>query len=327
MEGQGPRDLLRHFDDLEAPRLERTRLHRLEEILAITILAVICGAEGWVQVEQCGQAKHDWLKTFLDLPHGIPSHDTFGRGFARIDPEAFERCFFHWGQGLIEASGAGALPIDGKTLRRSFDGAAGKAALHMVSVWASKAELALAQRATDQKSHEITAMPRVLDLSTLHGAVVTIEAMGCQRGIARKIVDEGGDDILAVKDNQPELHEQLKLLFDDARQNGFEKMGYDFHETTEKGHGRMETRRVWVTRQLDWPGQRDEWPGLRSAVCVESRRRLLDAATTPRASPAPSAATGTWRTSCTGRWRSTSPRTRAGSARATATRTWPASAG
>ena len=134
MEGQGPRDLLRHFDDLEAPRLERTRLHRLEEILAITILAVICCAEGWVQVEQCGQAKHDWLKTFLDLPHGIPSHDTFGRGFVRIDPEAFERCFFHWGQGLIEASGAGALPIDGTTLRRSFDGAAGKAALHMVSV-------------------------------------------------------------------------------------------------------------------------------------------------------------------------------------------------
>ena len=281
MERQGPRDLLRHFDELEDPRMDRTRLHRLDDMIAIAILAVICGAEGWVDVEQFGKAKHDWLKTFLHLPNGIPSHDTFGRVFAAIDPDAFERCFYRWVQGLIEASGAGALHIDGKTLRRSFDGAANKAALHMVSVWASNAELALAQCATDQKSNEITAIPHLLDLITLHGAVVTIDAMGCQREIASKIVDEGGDYILAVKANQPELHEDLKLLFDEAKKNNFQHMGYDFYETTEKGHGRIETRRVWVTREIDWLRQRGEWANLRGAVCVESQRQVLDAAGGP----------------------------------------------
>ena len=281
MERQGPRDLLRHFDDLEDPRMDRTRLHRLDDIIAIAILAVICGAEGWVDVEEFGKAKYDWLKTFLALPSGIPSHDTFGRVFAAIDPEAFEQCFYNWVQGLIDVSGAGALHIDGKTLRRSFDGAAHKAALHMVSVWASKAELALGQIATDQKSNEITAIPRLLELITLHGAVVTIDAMGCQRDIAEKIVKGGGDYILAVKDNQPELHEDLKLLFDEAKTNNFEHMGYDVHETTEKNHGRIETRRVWVTREVDWLRQRGEWKNLRSAVCVESQREVLDPAGGP----------------------------------------------
>lgn len=281
MERQGPRDLLRHFDELEDPRMDRTRLHRLDDIIAIAILAVTCGADGWVDVELFGQSKYDWLKTFLHLPNGIPSHDTFGRVFAKIDPEAFEQCFHNWVQGLVEASDVGALHIDGKTLRRSFDGAGKKAALHMVSMWASKSELALGQIATDQKSNEITAMPRLLELITLHGAVVTIDAMGCQRDIAEKIVKEGGDYILAVKDNQPELHDDLKLLFAEAKQNNFEHMGYDFYETTEKDHGRIEIRRVWVTREVDWLRQRGEWAGLRSAVCVESQREVLDPAGGP----------------------------------------------
>jgi predicted transposase YbfD/YdcC len=278
MERHEPRDLLRHFDELEDPRMDRTRLHRLDDMLAVAILAVICGAEGWTDVEEFGKSKLDWLKTFLHLPRGIPSHDTFGRVFAKLDPEGFERCFLAWVQGLIDVTGERGLHIDGKTLRHSFDAAGSRAAIHMVSVWASKAQLVMAQRATDDKSNEITAIPKLLELISLHGAVVTIDAMGCQKAIAAKIVEGGGDYILAVKDNQPTLHEELKLLFDDAMARQFDHMGYDDHEQVDKGHGRVETRRVWVTRDVQWLRERGEWSGLRSTVCVEREREMLDPA-------------------------------------------------
>jgi predicted transposase YbfD/YdcC len=281
MDADAPRDLFGCFDDLQDPRVERTRHHRLDDILAIAIMAVICGAEGWTDVAAFGKAKFVWLKTFLHLPHGIPSHDTFGRVFAALDPDAFERCFLKWVQGLIKVSGAGALHIDGKTLRRSFDHASKHAALHMVSVWASKAQLTLAQLTTDNKSNEITTIPKLLDLITLHGAVITIDAMGCQTAIAQKILEGGGHYILAVKDNQPTLHEEIKLLFDEAIAAKFEHMGYDFHETVEKDHGRIETRRVWVTREVDWLRQRGQWPGLRGVICVEAVRQVLDPAGGP----------------------------------------------
>lgn len=281
MDAHSPRGLFACFDRLPDPRMERTRLHRLDDMLAIAIIAVVCGAEGRTDVEDFGHARHDWLKTFLHLPHGIPSHDTFGRVFARLAPDAFERCFVQWVQGLIRVSGAKALHIDGKTLRRSFDRASARAAIHMVSVWVSKADMALGQIATDAKSNEITAIPKLLDLIALHGAVVTIDAMGCQRDIADKIVGGGGDYILAVKDNQPTLHEEVKLLFDDAIANDFEGMGYDFAERTDAGHGRVETRRVWVTRDIDWLRDRGQWTGLRGAVCVESARQVLDASGGP----------------------------------------------
>jgi len=279
MAADAPRDLFGCFDDLPDPRIERTRLHRLDDMIAIAILAVICGAEGWTDVADFGNDKSDWLKTFLHLPHGIPSHDTFGRVFAKLDPEAFERCFLTWVQGLIQVTGQHALHIDGKTLRRSFDTASSTAAVHMVSVWASKSELALAQVTTaldGRQSNEITAIPRLLDLISLRRAVVTIDAIGCQTKIAELIIDDGGDYILAVKDNQPTLHEDLKLLFDEAIPQQFEGMGYDYCEQVEKGHGRIETRRVWVTRDVDWLRERGLWAGLRGVICVESVRQVLD---------------------------------------------------
>ena len=276
MDADAPRGLLRYFDGLEDPRVERTKLHRLDDIVALAILATVAGADGWTDVEQFGQEKFDWLATILHLPNGIPSHDTIGRLFAALDGEAFERCFLKWVQGLIEASGQGALHIDGKTLRRSFDAASSQAAIHMVSVWASKAQLALAQLATDAKSNEITVIPKLLELIVLHGAVVTMDAMGCQRNIAEKIVTSGGDYILAVKDNQPTLHEEVKLLMDEAIGRQFEAMGYDYHQTVEKGHGRIETRRVWVTREVNWLRQRGAWANLRGVIRVESVRQVLD---------------------------------------------------
>ena len=278
MDAKASRDLFACFDSLEDPRMDRTRAHRLDDILAIAIMAIICGAQGPSGMQDFGEEKYHWLKTILHLPHGIPSHDTFGRVLAMLNPEAFERCLLQWTQSLVEVTGKQALHIDGKTLRRSFDRASSAAAIHMVSVWASEAELALAQLSTDDKSNEITAIPKLLDLITLHGAIVTIDAMGCQTQIAEKITGRGGDYLLAVKDNQPTLHEELKLLFDEAIANAFDGMGYDFYQHTEKGHGRIETRRVWVTRDVDWLRQRGEWKNLRSVVRVESVRHVLDPA-------------------------------------------------
>lgn len=284
MDAKAPRDLLGCLSTLEDPRMARTREHRLDDILAIAVLAVICGAEGPTHMADFGRAKHDWLKTLLHLPNGIPSHDTFGRVLGRLDPDAFEACFQRWVRGLADATGVKALRIDGKTLRRSFDAASSSAAVHMVSVWASQAELVLGQTTTGSasasngKSNEITAIPKLLDLITLHGAVVSIDAIGCQKTIAQQIIAGGGDYILAVKDNQPTLYEEVKLLLDEGIAHGFEGMGYDLHEQTEKGHGRIETRRVWVTREVDWLRERGEWAAVRGAVCVESVRQVLDPA-------------------------------------------------
>lgn len=278
MEAKASRGLFACFAELEDPRMERTRAHRLDDMLAIAILAVISGAQGPTHMADFARQKIDWLKTFLHLPNGAPSHDTFGRVLAMLDPDAFEQCLLTWINALVDSTGQQALHIDGKTLRNSFDSASQTAAVHMISVWSSKAQATLAQISTDQKSNEITAIPRLLDLITLHGAVVTIDAMGCQRDIAEKIIKDRGDYILAVKDNQSSLHEEIKLLFDEALAHDFEGMSYDRYEHTEKGHGRIETRRVWVTRDVDWLRAGGKWKGLRSVVCVESVRQVLDPA-------------------------------------------------
>jgi predicted transposase YbfD/YdcC len=271
----------RHFAALTDPRVERTREHRLVEIVTIALCAVLCGADDWVAIETFGQAKEAWLRTFLALPGGIPSHDTFGRVFARLDPDEFRACFLAW---VRDVSGpevaAGVVAIDGKTARRSHDRGAGKGALHLVSAWASAGGLVLGQVATDQKSNEITAIPALLRLLALEGCTVTIDAMGCQTAIAAQVVEQGADYVLALKDNHPTLLERVRLAFADARAaagTGGDALGWDTAATLDAGHGRIERRRCFALGDPEYLAYLDPtgaWTGLRSVALIESERRI-----------------------------------------------------
>jgi len=251
MDVEAPRGLLRVFDELEDPRVERRKLHRLTDILAITLLAVICGADEWTEIERFGQSKLDWLRTFLPLPHGVPSHDTFGRVFSRLDPGQLERCFQKWMQGLARRSGGALIALDGKTLRRSFDKANRKAAIHMVSAGCETRHLVLGPLATGANSNEITAIPKLLTMLDIRDSVVTIEAMGCQKAIAQQIVEQQGHYVLQVKGNQETLHDRVKDTFDELTGRGILGIPYSFHEEVDGGHGRVETRRIWTTEWTD----------------------------------------------------------------------------
>ena len=274
MDVDASRGLLRFFNELEDPRMDRTKLHSFGDILAITICAVICGADDWTEIELFGKAKLKWLQTFLKLPNGIPSHDTFGRVFSQLNPEQLERCFSKWIATLAESSGGKLIAIDGKTLRRSFDTAGNKAAIHMVSTWSETNHLVLGQLATSAKSNEITAIPRLLKLLDITGSVVTIDAMGCQRAIAKQIVEQQGHYVLQVKDNQPKLHDLLEETFNEITTRPIPNEKYGFYEQTDGGHGRVEIRRIWTTEWLDWYDGRSVWAGLGSFICVENTRRV-----------------------------------------------------
>ena len=282
MDVDAPRSLLRFFDDVQDPRMDRTQHHSLGDILFITICAVICGADGWTEIELFGNAKLEWLRTVLALPNGIPSHDTFGRVFARLDPESFERGFLRWTAALAETSGGRLIAIDGKTLRHSFDNANRRAAIHMVSAWCETNQLVLGQVATEEKSNEITAIPRLLKLLDVKDAVVTIDAMGCQKTIAKQIIEQGGDYVLQVKKNQPELHDLMVATFDELTGPGIGGASCVFHEDIDAGHGRVETRRIWTTDWTEWYQQRSEWVGLQGFVCVERVRQMNGEASTTR---------------------------------------------
>ena len=262
------------FADIPDPRDARGRRHPLDEMLIIAICAVICGAEGYTEIAIFGQAKLKWFRTILDLPHGVPSHDTFGRVFAALDPEAFERCFMAWTTALADASEGELLAIDGKTIRRSFDQASRKAAVHMISAWAHDNRLVFGQLATDAESNEITAIPKLLELLDLHDIIVTIDAIGCQKAIARQITEQGGEYVLQIKGNQQTMHEEIKFLFDEAIEHDFSHMKHDACEETTGDHGRIETRRVWVTPEVGWFPDRAAWAGLRSFACVECSRTV-----------------------------------------------------
>jgi predicted transposase YbfD/YdcC len=253
-------------------------------MLVIAVLAVICGADGWAQVELFGRRMAKWLSTFLDLPGGIPSHDTFGRVFARLDPDAFERCFLAWMNALVEVTGGRLVSIDGKSLRKSFEHAWDKSGMaHLVSAFVNQGgnRLVFAQLAVEDKSNEISAIPKLLALLDLNGAVVTIDAIGCQRQIAGQIIRAGGDYVLAAKENQPVLHQKVKSLLDDLvldHAKGVAQVRVGYHEQHGQAHGRLETRRVWVSDQVQWLGPEllELWPGLASGSVVVVERIRQD---------------------------------------------------
>ena len=274
------------FAELPDPRRPQGTRHPLGEIVALAILGVLCGADDWTEVEDVAKAKQDWLKTFLTLPHGVPSHDTFGRVFARLDPRAFERRLVAWIEDLARRTGSRLIRIDGKTARRSGDAPSAQAALHLVNAWCEANRIVLGQVAAGDKSNEITAIPELLDLLALDGAVVTIDAIGTQKSIAQRIREGGGDYLLRVKENQPNLHRQIRLFFDDAIRHdfagaAFAEFPHDETQQTDGGHGRIETRRLWSVGTIDWLQGRADWAGLRSIVCLEATRRPKNGAGGP----------------------------------------------
>lgn len=259
------------FNELKDPRKAiHSFRHELVDILLLTILAVICGADSWTAVEKFGYAKKDFLGNFLSLPNGIPSHDIIGDVFSRVDPKAFQSCFLDWVNHLFQLSDGEIIAIDGKTLRGSYDNANNKAAIHMVNAWACKNRLVLGQLKTEDKSNEITAIPELLKLLDLTNTTVTIDAMGCQKSIAKQIIDQGGKYVFNLKGNQSSLHKEVKCYFN-TRQAAGEKSDpcYDSIEITEDYHGRLETRRYGVTSNIDWLNQKADWVGLSSIGFVE----------------------------------------------------------
>lgn len=267
------------FEGLPDPRLDRTRRHKLLDILVVGLCSVITGGEGFGDMERFGQLRLDWLKAFLELPNGIPSHDTFNRVFSAIDPYAFLDCFAQWVQGICPNLGEEVVAIDGKALRRAFN--EGESIPYVVSAWASESGLVLGQIKVDEKSNEITAVPELLRVLKLKGAIVTLDAMGCQKEIAATIVELHADYVLALKGNHATVHEEVKSFFEDAvapcateAAPTAEQGRMDFHQTLEKGHGRIETRRYWQSADIEWFQDKGLWKGLKSFGMVESIRKL-----------------------------------------------------
>jgi len=246
----------------------------MTDILVISICGFICGIDNWVELEEFGEIKKEWFEEFLELPNGIPSHDTFGRFYAALDPEEFSRCFTRWVESIAEVTEGEVVAVDGKTLRRSFDRASKKAAIHMVSAWASKAGLVLGQVKTDEDSNEITAIPKLLEILRLEGCIVTIDAIGAQKEVVKAIVEKGADYVISLKKNQPTMHAKTVEFFAEAREERFETVPHAYTETIEKEHGRLETRRYWTTSRMDWCRERTEWAGLTSVGMVEATREV-----------------------------------------------------
>jgi predicted transposase YbfD/YdcC len=263
-----------YFSEVVDPRLDRRKRHNLLDILAVTVCAVLCGADGWTEVAEFGRARLDWLRTFLKLENGIPSHDTFGRVFAALDTACLQEAFTSWTR---EVAGRmeGVIAIDGKTVRGSHDRSQGKAAIHMVSAWGQANGLVLGQVKTQEKSNEITAIPALLEQLDVRGCIVTIDAMGCQSRIAKKIIERGGEYLLAVKGNQETLREDIVRHFAEL-----DKQACDYHESVEKDHGRIETRQCWVSDDTAGIGNPGQWPGLHAVAMVRSTRQIREQTTT-----------------------------------------------
>lgn len=259
-----------YFTEIKDPRVERTRYHLLTDIITIAILAVIAGASGWEDIEEYGISKQEWLKTFLQLPFGIPSPDTFRRVFERINPREFEQCFRQWVQSLVEKLGVEVVAIDGKTHRGSYDRGAQLKALHTVSAWSSEHRLVLGQVKVSDKSNEITAIPALLEILDISGCIITIDAMGTQKSIAQKIIAANADYVLSLKDNHPTLHQQVKNWFEANLAQGFQGVDVSISQRVEKGHYRIENRQVYTVplSQLPVLHEQDLWAGLTTVVMV-----------------------------------------------------------
>jgi predicted transposase YbfD/YdcC len=272
--------IFEHFAELTDPRIDRRKDHKLLDIVGLSICGVICGADGWTEIEEFGKSKESWLRTFLELSNGIPSHDTIGRVFARLLPGEFQKSFRSWIQSISEITEGQIISIDGKTLRRSYDRSSDKAAIHMVSAWANENHLVLGQVKTSEKSNEITAIPRLLEVLAINGCIVTIDAMGCQTEIAMQIVDRGADYVLALKGNHGTIHEKVVTFFDqfDEVEPAPQPVVQDEHistsETVDGDHGRIEIRRYCQVSDLQWLEERSRWKGLQSIGMVEAERHI-----------------------------------------------------
>lgn len=264
-----------HFSSIKDPRLERTKLHQLIDIITITICAVISGAESWDDIEYFGECKYDWFKSFLDLPNGIPSHDTFNRVFARLDPQELEKCFSDWIKSISSLLPGEQIAIDGKTLRHSYDKNTKQKAIVMVSAFARERELVLAQKKVSKKSNEITAIPELLKALELSGAIVTIDAMGCQTKIASQIVNQEADYLITLKKNQPGLYERVDELFKLALSDSKNEQFSSNYSLCESGHGRTEKRHYHVLSNIrELVDSSKKWSNFNSAIKVEYSRRL-----------------------------------------------------
>jgi predicted transposase YbfD/YdcC len=267
------------FSELSDPRVEGRCEYKLLDIIIIAVCAVITGAESWVEVETFGKLKEEKLRTFLELGKGIPSHDTFGRLFAALDAEEFQKCFARWVEGVFQVSDGQVIAIDGKTVRRSHDKTIGKDAIHMVSAWASTNGIALGQCKVDDKSNEITAIPELLRVLDVSGCIVTIDAMGCQKKIAQTIRDEKADYILHVKENQGNLYQDVQDWFAYADKVHFSGINSTYHKTVNKDHGRIEIRQCWaIADPLAFEHIRhyDGWADLQTIVRIQRERRIGD---------------------------------------------------
>lgn len=266
-----------HFGKVPDPRVDRTKDHKLIDIIAIAICAVICGAENWVDIELYGKSKMPWLKTFLELPNGIPSHDTFGRVFAKIDVQQFQVAFYEWVWAVNDIITGQIINIDGKCLRGSDEQKLGKRAIYMVSAWATENELVLGQRKVNEKSNEITAIPELLKILAISGSIITIDAIGTQTNIAQTIVDAKADYVLSVKENQGHLYEDISVLFAVDQVQDFKYAAFEYAKTTNKNHGRIDVRECWCTSHPEYLNLiRDlkDWSGLQTIAMVIGTRIL-----------------------------------------------------
>lgn len=275
-------DLITHFSSLPDHRIERNKCHALIDIIILSICAVASGCDGWEAIEDFGEDKLDWLRRYIPLANGVPSHDCIAYVLCRLSPPKFRDCFMNWTQAVADYTGGELIAIDGKTAKGSRDRKNQRNPLHMVSAWACENRLVLGQEATDEKSNEITVIPKLLELLALKGCIVTIDAMGCQRAIAEQIIDQGGDYVLGLKGNQGNLHEAVDDFFTTARAHHFTGVAHAFTEEVDKNHGRLEVRRYWITDDLRTLPDPQKWKGLRSIGMVERECRQGDTQTLER---------------------------------------------